>query len=59
VLGVRPEHVLRNVKFDVAGHRVWSFAQYVAPLAAAGFVEASARRVPDPEGAGLLIARRG
>lgn len=59
VLGVRPPEVLRKVQFDVAGHRVWTALQYLEALTAAGFVETSARRVPDPEGAWLVMARRG
>jgi arsenite methyltransferase len=59
VLGVRPPEVLRKVQFDVAGHRVWSAQQYLEALAAAGFVDTNARRVPDPSGAWLVTARRG
>jgi arsenite methyltransferase len=59
VLGIRPPETLRKFKFDVAGHRVWSAEQYVHAFTAAGFVEAKARRVPDPAGAHVLTARQG
>jgi SAM-dependent methyltransferase len=59
VLGVRPPEMLRKVQFDVAGHRVWDTQQYLEALSAAGFVETNARRVPDPNGAWLVMARRG
>ena len=54
VLGIRPPEVLRKAQFDVAGHRVWSAEQYVEALSGAGFVDASARRVPDPHGASVV-----
>lgn len=59
VLGIRPPETLRKFKFDVAGHRVWSAEEYVQAFTAAGLVEAKARRVPDPDGAYVLTARRG
>lgn len=59
VLGIRSPETLRKVKLDVAGHRVWSAEQYVQAFTSAGFVEARARRVPDPEGAYVLTARKG
>jgi ubiquinone/menaquinone biosynthesis C-methylase UbiE len=59
VLGIRPPETLRKLKFDVAGHRVWSAEQYVQAFSAAGFVEAKARRMPDPDGAYVLTARKG
>lgn len=58
VLGIRPPETLRKFKFDVAGHRVWSAEQYVQAFTTAGFVEVKARRVPDPEGAYVLTARK-
>jgi arsenite methyltransferase len=58
VLGIRPPETLRKFKFDVAGHRVWSAEQYVQAFSAAGFHEAKARRVPDPDGAYVLTARK-
>ena len=59
VLGIRPPEVLRKVQFDVAGHRVWSAEQYLEALSAAGFADTGARRVPDPDGAWVVTARRG
>ena len=58
VLGVRPPEALRRLQFGQAGHRVWTAAQYIEALTAAGFSEASAQRVPDPHGAHVLTARR-
>lgn len=58
VFGIRPPETMRKLKFDVAGHRVWSADQYVQAFSAAGFVDAKARRVPDPEGAYVVTARR-
>ena len=58
VLGIRPPEARQRLQFAQAGHRVWSPAQYVEALAAAGFAECSAQRVPDPEGAYLVRARR-
>ena len=59
VFGIRPPETLRKFKFDVAGHRVWSAEQYVQAFTAAGFVDARARRVPDPDGAYVVTARKG
>lgn len=58
VLGIRPPETLRRLQFDKAGHRVWAAAEYVQSLSDAGFVSASARRVPDAEGAYVVQARR-
>jgi arsenite methyltransferase len=58
-LGIRPPEALRKVRFDLAGHRVWSAEQYVQAFTAAGFVAVQARRVPDPNGAFVLTARKG
>jgi SAM-dependent methyltransferase len=59
VLGIRPPETLRRFGFEAAGHRVWSADQYVEALSQAGFVEASARRMPDGEGgAHVVVARR-
>lgn len=58
VLGIRPAVVLRKLQFDLAGHRVWTPEQYLQALSAAGFPDVSTRRVPDPDGASLLMARR-
>jgi arsenite methyltransferase len=57
VLGVRPPETLRRFQFDRAGHRVWAPAQYVQALTSAGFQNALARRMPDPDGAYLVSAR--
>jgi arsenite methyltransferase len=58
-LGIRPPETLRKIKFDLAGHRVWSAEQYVQAFTAAGFVDVKARRMPDPDGAYVLTARKG
>jgi len=58
VLGLRPPETLRRLRFDDAGHRVWSADQYVQALVAAGFADARAQRMPDPEGAYVVQARR-
>jgi arsenite methyltransferase len=58
VFGIRPPETLRRFQFDAAGHRVWDAQQYVQALSEAGFVAASARRMPDPDGASIVLARR-
>lgn len=59
VLGVRPKAALERLDFGSAGHRVWEAVQYVETLRAARFVDAEARRMPDPNGAVVITARRG
>lgn len=56
-LGIRPPEVLRRFEFEAAGHRVWAAPEYVEALSAAGFVEVSARRMPDAAGAYVVLAR--
>jgi arsenite methyltransferase len=58
VLGIRPPETLQRLQFAEAGHRVWSATQYVEALTAAGFAQAAAQRVPDPDGAHVVSARR-
>jgi arsenite methyltransferase len=58
VLGIRPPETLRRFQFDVAGHRVWAATEYVQALSEAGFTGASARRMPDADGAYVVVARR-
>ena len=58
VLGIRSTETLRRFQFDAAGHRVWEASQYIQALSEAGFVEASARRMPDPDGVFVVQARR-
>lgn len=58
VLGVRPKATLERFDFGGAGHRVWNPEQYAEALTSAGFVEATWRRVPDPNGACVVTARR-
>ncbi len=58
VLGIRSPETLRRFQFDAAGHRVWDATQYVQALAEANFVEASARRMPDADGAFVVQGRR-
>jgi arsenite methyltransferase len=58
VLGIREPATLRRLDFDVAGHRVWTPEQYVEALGEAGFVDASARRMPDPNGGAYVITAR-
>jgi ubiquinone/menaquinone biosynthesis C-methylase UbiE len=58
VLGIRPPDTLRRFQFDVAGHRVWAAAEYVQALSDAGFIGASARRMPDADGVYVVVARR-
>ncbi|MBN8611195.1 MAG: class I SAM-dependent methyltransferase [Deltaproteobacteria bacterium] len=58
VLGVRPRAALERLDFGSAGHRVWDATQYVEALRAARFVDVEARRVPDPNGAVVITARR-
>ena len=57
-LGIRPPETLRRFQFDVAGHRVWNADQYIQALSDADFVDATARRMPDTDGAHVVIARR-
>jgi ubiquinone/menaquinone biosynthesis C-methylase UbiE len=57
-LGIRPPETLRRFQFDVAGHRVWEPSQYVQALSDAGFLDAAARRMPDADGASVVLARR-
>lgn len=58
VLGIRPPETLRRFQFDAAGHRVWEAPQYVQALSEAGFVGASARRMPDADGVYVIVAQR-
>jgi arsenite methyltransferase len=58
VFGIRPPETLRRFQFEAAGHRVWDERQYVQAISVAGFVEASARRMPDTDGAYIVVARR-
>ncbi len=57
--GIRPPEVLARLKFDVAGHRVWSLARYVEAFEAAGFVEVRARRMPDDGPGAYVLSARG
>jgi SAM-dependent methyltransferase len=58
VLGIRPPAILRRLGFEAAGHRVWDASQYVQALSEADFVDALARRMPDADGAYIVLARR-
>lgn len=56
VLGIRPPEVLERLGFAARGLRVLSGEAYVTALLEAGFVEARARRMPDPTGTVLVSA---
>jgi arsenite methyltransferase len=58
VFGIRPPETLRRFQFEAAGHRVWDANQYAQALSEAGFVNASARRMPDADGAYIVVAQR-
>jgi arsenite methyltransferase len=57
VLGIRPLEVLRRMRFDDAGHRVWTAEQYEQALSAAGFSVRRVQRMPDPAGAYVIAAQ--
>ncbi|HEY6877341.1 MAG TPA: class I SAM-dependent methyltransferase [Polyangiales bacterium] len=56
--GIRPPETLQRFQFAAAGHRVWTPAQYVEALGAAGFIDASARRMPDEGGGAFVLTAR-